>query len=608
MGGNMYFKRLNIASICLFLSTTALGSERITINLDNTSSLSDLKTKYNLNDFKMVPIKKIKIKKDEYKIKYQQQYHDIPIWGESLSATETSGKLHHWHGRAINTIGNQHLLNVNAIKGKFALEILKSLKPNFSRRKIRHPLTKKYIYSDENNVLKLVYLTSYVLDGEFPERPMALIDAQSGNIIRSWNAISTFQSAKGPGGNFKIGQYSFGKQFKKIFISKDCKMSTFKIDTYDMDGNTDNGNVFTFKRCDEKPENTYKETNGAFSPLNDAHAFTRLTVLMFKDWYHAYPTRSRLKVRVHYGKNIENAFWDGEYVSLGDGGTQFHPFSSPDVIAHEIGHAFTENNSNLLNENQPGGINESFSDVTGAAFKFYLNKQTYFPSWLHGESILKGERGTALRYFENPEKDGVSITHVNEYKDGMNPHHAAGIFNHAFYLLANKPNWSIKEAYSAFVLANEIFWQKESSFDEAGCGVLMGARDLSYNVTDVISSFNDVGVDASCQATPRGNDIKLNYNKPKKNLDGAESSKHYFVVKVPQRKNMLEIQIDSGLGDADMYVLSGKHPTLLEYQCRPFLEGNNETCRLFNPKAGNYYIMLHGYNAYEGVTLRAKIF
>ncbi len=59
-------------------------------------------------------------------------------------------------------------------------------------------------------------------------------------------------------------------------------------------------------------------------------------------------------------------------------------------------------------------------------------------------------------------------------------------------------------------------------------------------------------------------------------------------------------------GDADLYVRLGSPPTTWVYDCRSENIGNNETCVLSHPAAGTYYILVYGYEAYAGVTLRAQ--
>ena len=62
--------------------------------------------------------------------------------------------------------------------------------------------------------------------------------------------------------------------------------------------------------------------------------------------------------------------------------------------------------------------------------------------------------------------------------------------------------------------------------------------------------------------------------------------------------------ISSGSGDADLYVRRGAQPTTSTYDCRPYLIGNNETCTFTAPVAADYYVMIRGYVAYSGVTLK----
>ncbi|MEZ9417725.1 M4 family metallopeptidase, partial [Vibrio sp. 10N.286.49.E1] len=111
--------------------------------------------------------------------------------------------------------------------------------------------------------------------------------------------------------------------------------------------------------------------NGAFSPLNDAHYFGNIVFDMYKNWFDTAPLSFKLMMRVHYGNNYENAFWDGKAMTFGDGESFFYPLVSLDVSAHEVSHGFTEQNSGLVYANQSGGMNEAFSDMAGEAAEYY---------------------------------------------------------------------------------------------------------------------------------------------------------------------------------------------------------------------------------------------
>ena len=64
------------------------------------------------------------------------------------------------------------------------------------------------------------------------------------------------------------------------------------------------------------------------------------------------------------------------------------------------------------------------------------------PDWTVGRDIVR-KQGGALRYMHNPPKDGKSIDSAIKYYDGMDVHHSSGIFNKAFYLLANREGWTL---------------------------------------------------------------------------------------------------------------------------------------------------------------------
>jgi leucyl aminopeptidase len=54
----------------------------------------------------------------------------------------------------------------------------------------------------------------------------------------------------------------------------------------------------------------------------------------------------------------------------------------------------------------------------------------------------------------------------------------------------------------------------------------------------------------------------------------------------------------TGSGDADLYVQFGSAPTRWSYDCRPYLNGSNESCSLDVPaNQSQAYIMVRGYTS-----------
>jgi serine protease len=79
-----------------------------------------------------------------------------------------------------------------------------------------------------------------------------------------------------------------------------------------------------------------------------------------------------------------------------------------------------------------------------------------------------------------------------------------------------------------------------------------------------------------------------------------------FYIDVPENATDLSIEISGGDGDADLYTRFEAEPTLNEYDCRPYLNGNRENCTEAAPDAGKWYIGLYGYEDFSGVSLTAS--
>jgi pseudolysin/vibriolysin len=92
---------------------------------------------------------------------------------------------------------------------------------------------------------------------------------------------------------------------------------------------------------------------------------------------------------------------------------------------------------------------------------------------------------------------------------------------------------------------------------------------------------------------------------PVTGLSGAKNAKLYYTVQIPAGATNLAITTSGGTGDEDLYVKFGATPTTSSYDCRPYVTGNSESCTVASPSTGTYYIMLNGYSAFSGVTLKA---
>jgi serine protease len=90
------------------------------------------------------------------------------------------------------------------------------------------------------------------------------------------------------------------------------------------------------------------------------------------------------------------------------------------------------------------------------------------------------------------------------------------------------------------------------------------------------------------------------------NQSGATGAQAQYTLAVTAGATGLKFEMSGGTGDADMYVKFGSAPTTSSYDCRPYLNGNAETCNITTAQAGTYYVMLNAYSAYSGVSLKGS--
>ncbi|HBX52873.1 MAG: hypothetical protein A2W98_01880 [Bacteroidetes bacterium GWF2_33_38] len=154
---------------------------------------------------------------------------------------------------------------------------------------------------------------------------------------------------------------------------------------------------------------------------------------------------STIKSYIHYGTEYENAFWNGQFMTFGDGASTFSPLTCLDVTGHEFGHAVVEYNGfgGLDYEAESGALNESFADIFGTCVEFYAKPST--ANWTVGEDITM-QSPYFLRSLSTP-NNGLSPlpdTYQGQYwedisnlqNDHGGVHTNSGAMNFWFYLLS----------------------------------------------------------------------------------------------------------------------------------------------------------------------------
>ena len=168
----------------------------------------------------------------------------------------------------------------------------------------------------------------------------------------------------------------------------------------------------------------------------------------------------RLDSTVHYQRSYDNAFWNGTQMVYGDGDEDmpaadriFNRFTiAIDVIGHELTHGVTQYEAKLVYQDQPGALNEHFSDVFGSLVKQHLRNQTADQAdWIIGEGLF-GSRvnGVGIRSMKAPGTayndpllgQDPQPAHMRDYRntieDNGGVHINSGIPNYAFYVTARE--------------------------------------------------------------------------------------------------------------------------------------------------------------------------
>jgi len=467
---------------------------------------------------------------DEHKITHvrmQQQYAGFPVFGgyaimhsaqpvNALMSVKNKVKM---SGRVYRGL-QPELGQPTPVFIEHAQVALDKFKAQFKGIDLSEEQAIPIIYIDAKNQAFWAYKVSVLLsyDDRVPERQNAIVSAQTFKPFFQWNSLKTARSdinGMGFGGNIQTGEYQFGKNFPMLTLRRDdvadiCYMENKEVKVVDMVHKYSGPNTPMRFSCNESQAiadntywtgyqgNGYDLENGAYSPTNDAMYAGHVIVGMYKDWFdiNVLVTEQekpmKLIMRVHFGRGYENAFWDGHQMTFGDGDNMMYPLVSIGIGAHEISHGFTEQHANLEYFGQSGGMNESFSDMAAQAAEYYSQGKS---SWMIGAEVMKEGSGyKALRFMDEPGRDGRSIERADQYRDGLDVHHSSGVFNRLFYLLAHQPEWDVRQAFHVMLKANMDYWTPYSTFEEGACGIIDAAYDLGFSVDSVKQVLEQVAI------------------------------------------------------------------------------------------------------------------
>jgi Zn-dependent metalloprotease len=433
--------------------------------------------------------------------RYQQFYHSIEVFGGEIIE-------HFQNNQWMDINGVYYRINdINCIPG-----ISKDLAEKTYLGKtdriaaICHDQTKLLIYPISDNQYRLAYQVT-IEDG-LMFNMTGIIDAENGELLAEFSNVWNNSASIGIGSGFH-GQV--------------LKFPTTYVDAQNLYGLYEEG-VFRPAKI-----YTYDYAKGGSIPgdadnqwyVNSATISAHAYVGYIYDFYYLVLGRQGINnnnlthlVAVNWIKDgYDNAMWSTQTLAM----YFFAPkkkqnAAALDVIAHEYSHGVTQFSANLVYQYESGALNESFSDVMGAAVEHFWHSSgtgLLRADWYHGEDAASQYTTSGCRNLANPNTHsqlgaaGFSPAYPdpahlaqkipNLYYNGQlidygGVHLNSTIYGHAFYLLANGGTnpYSKKQVTGIGVLkATYIFYYafinrltRTSNFQAAANALLKTASSL----------------------------------------------------------------------------------------------------------------------------------
>ncbi len=328
-----------------------------------------------------------------------------------------------------------------------------------------------------------------------------LVDAHSGEILKSWDTLHT-TAATGSGKSQYSGIVSISTNSITGGFELSDKARTMPFTTRNLNHATSGtGAIYTDADNTWGDSANYVEgssttaANGQTAGV-DAHFGTMRTFDLYKNVFGRNGINGAGKAtynRVHYSNSYDNAFWSDSCfcMTYGDGNV-FKTLTAIDVAGHEMTHGVTANSARLNYSGESGGLNESMSDIFGTMTEFYAKGggTTTIPTtggnWTIGEQL----RSTPLRYMYKPSLDGASRNAWSSTLGSLDVHYSSGPMNRCFYFLSQGASSSSTSNYYSSYLPGGM----------TGIGNTAAAKIVYRALTVYMTSTtNYAGAKTACQ-------------------------------------------------------------------------------------------------------------
>lgn len=462
---------------------------------------------------------------------YRQQHEGIPFWGRQLAAhLDASGALTYINCLVEPT--REGLSVEPGITEEEAIAISKTrleaegnpvtLTEEDAERFGFDPPRPRLYYWQKAPMSRVDLVWMVEIRPNIQDWMRFFIDALTGEVLDSYNATNfadgpaTAQAETLNNETVTLQTYQIGTRYYLIDTSRPMYVAG---QTGDQLKNDPKGVVWTLDLRNQDLNNQAQfyyvlSENNTWTDASavSAHYYTGLVYNYYKNLpnilRNSFDNQGKtMMTLVRVGRNgqaMDNAFWNGSFVSLGDGKQITKSWAGAlDFVAHEFTHAHVQYTANLEYKFQSGALNETYADIGGVA----LDNEDF----LLGEDIVVAQYfpSGAMRDMGNPHNGGSGPNdyywqpaHMNEYQnmtqdqDHGGVHVNNGITNLAAYKIMTSLGRSDGEQVLFRALVHYL--TNQSSFIDFRLAAVKSAGDLfgegSEKQNKVKQAFDEVGI------------------------------------------------------------------------------------------------------------------
>jgi thermolysin len=445
-----------------------------------------------------------------------------------------------------NKANQAYQVNGRYISG-IAVNIMPALKPEEAVAKAQADLKTRgkpegtlqgkselVVFAD-NSTPKLAFelvLTYNAAKGTIPGHWVYTVDAISGQILNAFNSIPAVAATITGNRLTREGGESVsitGSLLSGVYY---LQSGLWLIHNYDKTGSFTDSNLDAQRTTADWGTTDRIEISGAYNfNLVQSYYFN----VYGRNSYDNSWTKATVNVHYDYGTTYNNAFWLSsaqEFFFYDGDGVSMSGLTVTDIAGHEFTHAVTEYSASLRYQNEPGALNESFSDIFGALVEFYYQPdgRGYYPykhwgyaDWLIAEDCVIS--ATAWRDMRNPSSTTTLASgsqQPSKYQgaywysgssDNGGVHINSGVQNFFFYLLCeggggtndgisyNVTGIGIDNAARVAYRALTVYCTANTDYAAIRTAWVSAAQDLNSSwVESVQLAWNAVGI--TVQYTP----------------------------------------------------------------------------------------------------------